>query len=272
MPKIKNYISQNITIISFLMNLILVSWIITFLHYDLGLSLLTGFVSVLFTVSIIDHLIKHREKALLLSRHSVTYDDAVYIFNSIHDLWMKTYLEAVDENFPSKIEEFYSEEYLGESFWWLHLLSPSDYQNSKNWADLLVEKTEIIKKECQDFLNRHSFYSDPELYKIIHYLSVYSSIARINSSINDFLEKRNSIQDRPPVLGCFTYPPDREEYNRMIKFYKWLELTSKNLTRQKQEVSFEPYQILSSNKRKQKAKYKVRQYMEWDPNKHPNQE
>ena len=217
---------------------------------DFGLNFFTEMLGVVITVVIIDKLVKDREEKRLAPLKLAEYEDALRLFSKFVSFWRDGYMMAVNEEFPDSAEDFLSEEGIGKVFMCLDLNTQPNVTPARTWWTWIPENHKKWSDDCNKYLERHSSYSDPELFKLIHGFieGAFMTLLPMMSSIKQLDNKEGF--PRLPILANYAMRPQEADYQNLRATLSTLTRIHDNLSKHFENVKSFNYQPVELSKRK----------------------
>ena len=199
----------------------LVSWFGSTKTEDFGLNFFTEMLGVVVTVFVIDRLIQNREEARNIPQKIAAYEDVRLYASRYISFWTNAYRESVPEDEPETLDLFFSEYGMSKILNHLNLDSEPNVTPSRKWWDWIVQNAKEFKDNGDKILDRHSHNLDPIAFGYVHQLteSTFNNAILMLPSI-----RQSDIQmnfPRVKVLGSYSMPPPKEDYEAILGLVKW---------------------------------------------------
>jgi hypothetical protein len=217
---------------------------------DFGLNFFTEILGVVITVLIIDKLVKDREQKKMAPLKLAEYEDALRLYSEFVSFWKDAYMISVNEEFPETYKEFLSENGIGKVFINLNLNTKPNVAPPRTWWTWILDNHKKWIEGCDKYLERHSAYSDPELFKLIHGFAegAFMKLLPMISTIKQLDQKEQF--PRLPTLGNYAIQPQKIDYENLINIHSCLNRIYKDLSKEFTSVRKFKYETVALEKRK----------------------
>lgn len=219
----KNIKSEKVIILRILGFILfgLFCWLFSKTTEDFGLNFFTEMLGVAVTVFVIDRLIQNREERRSIPQKLAAYEDVRLYTSRYISFWTATYRDSVPEDEPETIELFFSDLGMPKILNHLYMDSEPNVTPSRKWWEWIVHNAKEFKDNGDKLLDRHSHNLDPIAFGYVHQLteSSFNNTLLISPSI-----KQSDIQMKFPrikVLGNYSLPPQKEDYDAILGLVKW---------------------------------------------------
>ena len=228
--KIKNDRLIILTLLG-LLSIGLLFWLISPTTEDFGLNFFTEMLGVAITVFVIDRLIQNREERRNIPQKLAAYEDVRLYTSRYISFWTSTFKDAVPEEEPESIEEFFSENGMTKILQYLYMNSEPNVTPPRKWWDWIVHNAKEFKDNGDKILDRHSHNLDPVAFGFLHQLteSSFNNMLLLSPSIR---QSDNSMNfPRIEVLGSYSMPPPKEDFEAILGLVKWCNETYSSLNK-----------------------------------------
>lgn len=195
---------------------------------EFGLNAFTEASGIIFTILIIDSLMRKREEIKILPRKAAEYDDVCSLISKITMFWVDAYRNSIPGSSPSTIENLFSEKTFNDIFENLNLDADANTIPPTKWRVNISNLLSDYRKEAQAVLNRHLNTMDPEIYRCVHQMATAGMNPELILTLPVMLA--SSGYSVGNCLKTHFFIP--EEYrNSAIRAYQWCENQEKVLNK-----------------------------------------
>lgn len=219
----KNIKSEKVIILTILCLLLigLLCWMCSTKTEQFGLNFFTEMLGVAVTVFVIDRLIQNREETRSIPQKLAAYEDVRLYTSRYISFWTSAYRESVPEDEPETIEAFFSKIGMTKILNHLYMDSEPNVTPPRKWWDWIVHNAKEFKDNGDKLLDRHSHNLDPVAFGYVHQLteSMFNNVLLMSPSI-----RQSDISMKFPrvkVLGSYSMPPPKEDYEAILGLVKW---------------------------------------------------
>ena len=219
----KNIKSEKVIILTIICLLLigLLCWMCSTKTEQFGLNFFTEMLGVAVTVFVIDRLIQNREETRSIPQKLAAYEDVRLYTSRYISFWTSAYRESVPEDEPETIETFFSETGMTKILNHLYMDSEPNVTPPRKWWDWIVHNAKEFKDNGDKLLDRHSHNLDPVAFGYVHQLteSIFNNVLLMSPSI-----RQSDISMKFPrvkVLGSYSMPPPKEDYEAILGLIKW---------------------------------------------------
>ena len=224
LEKIWKYVkNEKVIILTLLVFLLigLLSWLCFSKTEDFGLNFFTEMLGVAVTIFVIDRLIQNREEARNIPQKLAAYEDVRLYTSRYISFWTSTYRDSVPEEEPDTLETFFSEAGMTKILSYLYMDSEPNVTPPRKWWEWIVYNAKEFKDNGEKLLDRYSHNLDPVAFGYVHELteSGFNNVLLMAPSI-----RQSDIQMKFPrikVLGSYSIPPPKEDYEAILGLVKW---------------------------------------------------
>lgn len=199
----------------------LLCWLCSTKTEQFGLNFFTEMLGVAVTVFVIDRLIQNREEKRSIPQKLAAYEDVRLYTSRYIDFWTNAYRESVPEEEPETMEAFFSEVGMAKILNYLYMDSEPNVIPPRKWWDWIVHNAKEFKDNGDKLLDRHSHNLDPIAFGYVHQLteSMFNNNLLMSLSIRqvDDLMKFPRLK----ILGSYSMPPLKEDYEAILGLIKW---------------------------------------------------
>lgn len=230
--KLKTIIQKNsvLLILFIAAGLSLCGWLFIPCLSSLFLNLLTGFISSIFTVIVIDKILQKREEKDQEPIKLALYREVQLFASSLISLWSSMYEESCEHKEQISVKTLFTEDTVDKIAWSLNLDKEANVIPKQTWFSYLATQSQSIIKRGNKLIDRYAFFLEPELFQTIYHLCNEGSLLYGMTRIA-ILHQADILSNipRPHVLICYFFPLDEQDLEVANKLFDWCSLTYSKL-------------------------------------------
>ena len=204
---------------------------------DLWLNLSAGFMSSIFTIVVIDKILKKQKEKEDKPIQLALYRDVQLLTSRVILLWEEMYTECNIDRKEISVDELFSEETIDYIFEHLNLSGYPAVIPKQDWFTYLDREVKGYIELGNKILDRYMFFAEPELLQALHYLINDSSLI-YNLTFMRYIRNHdiNERIPRMPILSCYAAKPRERDYECMKIVIHWCHNNYKKLKDDNNEI------------------------------------
>lgn len=139
---------------------------------DFGLNAFTETLGILFTVLIVDSLIKRRDELHMLPQKATAYEDVRLLASRMVQFWAETYRSCVPEASPATASDLLTDDSFDKMAASLNLDAHPNVKPKCTWWEWLPHNLLEHKSMASTILERHNSILEPSIYAHVHKIAV----------------------------------------------------------------------------------------------------
>lgn len=211
---------------------------------DLWLNLLSGFISSIITIAVIDKILKNQKDKNETPLKKAMYRDIQLFTSRFIGLWGEMYIQSTekrDKLFADNLFESDTIDYIRNN---LDLEGRPNVLPAQNWFTYVDSCRKDLVNRGEKIINSYVSIADPEVIQSIHYL-INDSFLIGNLS---FLQKVHSVDlieniPRPPLLACYTPGSNTADKEMVSQLLSWCRMQYKKLHDNTNKTTIDIYPI-----------------------------
>lgn len=230
--KLKTIIQKNsvLLILFIAAGLSLCGWLFIPCLSSLFLNLLTGFISSIFTVIVIDKILQKREEKDQEPIKLALYREVQLFASSLISLWSSMYEESCEHKEQISVKTLFTEKTIDEIAWSLHLDKEANVIPKQTWFSYLSTQSQSITKRGNKLIDRYAFFLEPELFQVIYYLCNEGALLFGIKQMSIAQQADASLYiPHPHVLISYFFPLNEQDLEAVNKLLEWCSLTYSKL-------------------------------------------
>ncbi len=197
---------------------------------ELWLNLSAGFMSSVFTIVVIDKILKKQKEKEDKPIQLALYRDVQLFTTRVVSLWEEMYVQCNSDRKEISIDELFSEETMDFIFEHLDLRGYPAVTPKQDWFTYIDREVKVYIEHGNKILDRYILFAEPELLQDLHYLindSAFIYILTYMKNIRVF-DVASKIP-RPPIPLYYTVKPTERDYESVKCIIQWCHNNYKKL-------------------------------------------
>jgi hypothetical protein len=139
---------------------------------DFGLNAFTETLGIIFTILVVDQLIRNQEFKKSLPLRAAAYEDVRMLVTRIVYFWQEAYQQSVPRATPKTVADLFKAESFDDIGRYLDLDSKPNVTPARTWWQHLPEAQRDWISKGERILERHAVSLDPLAYSLVHNITV----------------------------------------------------------------------------------------------------
>lgn len=189
---------------------------------DLWLNLSSGFIASIFTIAVIDYILKKQKAKSEEPLRLALYRDVQLFASRLISLWQEMYVQSNEQRDNISVNELFSKENIGAIYNSLDLECEPNVIPKQNWFTYISSNSEDLIKRGNMILDRYPGFAEAELFQSIHHLVNDSPFVGMMTMMNKL--RMHDVRDkfpRHPLLRCYTIEPNDKDYTAINSLFRW---------------------------------------------------